>query len=545
MNHDPPLGPSSSLSFSPRRRHHRSSFETGSGSALASALKGSEAPLSPGPGGHSFRRAKALLDNLSRSISDQNSFPTNTNSLAMSISRSLGKEWTRDAFLDTLAAYLDPKSPYLAPSPQHDLQQFAHLEDQFCKDFTCCGIPLDNMHDLLQHYEEFHVRIETDYEDDDEDDDDEYDDADAFSESEYEHLPFGMEGMMDQDMDMDEFDVVSAQQQQEFNTAFLRAQIGAMGNMMSNTPLATTPSRVGFANPQFTPQQPVVHRATISSMLGTPTSSAAAAPLAFGSVFSQIDDFRIVSTESPSVPGISAFNDTVIRNKRAYPSSSIPTSAAQQNSPLPTNPSNATNSANHRRRRLSYAEVVKESNVNVLPFSQDVGTAAVAFYDDSDFEEGGAGGAEMEISGMSLRVAPSLAGFMAHAAVQQVDRQVLDEPAATGSGATTPTATTAPVTATTAPVAVTAAASEERPFKCQMEGCEKDYKNANGLRYHMRNSHAEDLGDPERNEMVQRPYQCVVGECGKRYKNLNGLKYHIQHAHSELLQPGDEFAGME
>ncbi|KAI3652521.1 hypothetical protein MP228_001946 [Amoeboaphelidium protococcarum] len=34
------------------------------------------------------------------------------------------------------------------------------LEDEFCKDFTCCGRVLADMHELLQHYEEHHVLIE-------------------------------------------------------------------------------------------------------------------------------------------------------------------------------------------------------------------------------------------------------------------------------------------------------------------------------------------------------------------------------------------------
>jgi hypothetical protein len=50
----------------------------------------------------------------------------------------------------------------------------ANLEDQFCKDFFCCGFRLGNLHDLLQHFEEYHVRVESDFEDSDEYDDDEF-----------------------------------------------------------------------------------------------------------------------------------------------------------------------------------------------------------------------------------------------------------------------------------------------------------------------------------------------------------------------------------
>ncbi|KAJ2760508.1 Transcriptional regulator of ribosomal biogenesis proteins, partial [Coemansia nantahalensis] len=36
------------------------------------------------------------------------------------------------------------------------------LEASFCRDFSCCGLILNDLHDLLQHYEESHVRFEDD-----------------------------------------------------------------------------------------------------------------------------------------------------------------------------------------------------------------------------------------------------------------------------------------------------------------------------------------------------------------------------------------------
>jgi len=106
---------------------------------------------------------------------------------------------------------------------------------------------------------------------------------------------------------------------------------------------------------------------------------------------------------------------------------------------------------------------------------------------------------------------------------------------------------------------------EERPFKCPVIGCEKAYKNANGLRYHEKASslnhsssfcprltsfqhgHATQklkengdgtfsIVDPNTSEPYpgtigmekEKPYRCEV--CGKRYKNLNGLKYHRNHS---------------
>jgi hypothetical protein len=42
---------------------------------------------------------------------------------------------------------------------------FSGLEDQFCRDFSCCGLQLKDMHELLQHFEDTHVLVESDMED--------------------------------------------------------------------------------------------------------------------------------------------------------------------------------------------------------------------------------------------------------------------------------------------------------------------------------------------------------------------------------------------
>lgn len=88
---------------------------------------------------------------------------------------------------------------------------------------------------------------------------------------------------------------------------------------------------------------------------------------------------------------------------------------------------------------------------------------------------------------------------------------------------------------------------DHKPFKCPVIGCDKTYKNQNGLKYHRIHGHQnqtlhlnEDgtysVIDPLSNEPYpegvefekDKPYRCEV--CGKRYKNLNGLKYHRGHS---------------
>ncbi|KAI8983766.1 hypothetical protein BDB01DRAFT_790044 [Pilobolus umbonatus] len=72
--------------------------------------------------------------------------------------------------------------------------------------------------------------------------------------------------------------------------------------------------------------------------------------------------------------------------------------------------------------------------------------------------------------------------------------------------------------------------STDKPYKCTREGCDKAYKNPNGLKYHNKRGHC-NLPVNDCESIASKPYQCTIGDCGKRYKNLNGLKYHIDHSH--------------
>ncbi|OBA28851.1 hypothetical protein HANVADRAFT_51295 [Hanseniaspora valbyensis NRRL Y-1626] len=88
---------------------------------------------------------------------------------------------------------------------------------------------------------------------------------------------------------------------------------------------------------------------------------------------------------------------------------------------------------------------------------------------------------------------------------------------------------------------------EDKPFRCPVIGCDKAYKNQNGLKYHRAHGHEGQILqenndgtfsviNPETNlpfnEFVEfeldKPYRCEG--CGRRYKNLNGLKYHKAHS---------------
>ncbi|KAI8081605.1 uncharacterized protein BX664DRAFT_340808 [Halteromyces radiatus] len=76
----------------------------------------------------------------------------------------------------------------------------------------------------------------------------------------------------------------------------------------------------------------------------------------------------------------------------------------------------------------------------------------------------------------------------------------------------------------------------DKPYRCDVPGCDKAYKNPNGLKYHRMHGHCESTDSDNEADALQKPYQCTVMGCRKRYKNMNGLKYHIEHSHIKKMQ---------
>lgn len=61
----------------------------------------------------------------------------------------------------------------------------------------------------------------------------------------------------------------------------------------------------------------------------------------------------------------------------------------------------------------------------------------------------------------------------------------------------------------------------EKPFKCSVVGCDKSYKQQNGLKYHRLHGHCNqnNVGkDGQEARGEGKPYVCHVASCGKRYK---------------------------
>ncbi|CEP08405.1 hypothetical protein [Parasitella parasitica] len=54
-----------------------------------------------------------------------------------------------------LTAELANSPSQYSKSDSYDQKQ--ELENNFCRDFACCGLQLNNLHQLLEHYEEYHL----------------------------------------------------------------------------------------------------------------------------------------------------------------------------------------------------------------------------------------------------------------------------------------------------------------------------------------------------------------------------------------------------
>lgn len=73
----------------------------------------------------------------------------------------------------------------------------------------------------------------------------------------------------------------------------------------------------------------------------------------------------------------------------------------------------------------------------------------------------------------------------------------------------------------------------KKRFLCTVPGCEKKYKNINGIKYHVKNGHNKKDG---LNNEVKKRYTC---HCGKAYKSQSGLRHHqtTQHTSKVNQQP--------
>lgn len=389
------------------------------------------------------------------------------------------------------------------------------LESTFCRNFTCCGAKLDDLHDLLQHYEECHVRFEDDEMPAMVADDEVESSASSSSPSSQPASPrsSNASAVSSDVKSADDSDKTSA-----FDTTVMRSPSLTKGKKRSFGQYANAPS----ANSNGTVHQSL-RRALIDGGVGRRNSASS-------SIYAPNSPFSTPGSSIPGSPAVDADSDGFFAN----------------------------------------------------------GLNPAAF------------------SALSIRS-------------NSIDEHHLPSCAppnlffpAPGGNSSQPPAKREKTSSTASPSAAalenalkTGAANADKPYKCPAAGCDKAYKQMNGLKYHRLHGHcnqnmlpitaqaaaqaptvqvsstssspqpesadaikteegittplAESPSSPD--EITSSPdpsspvsssaiplgdrlYICQVGACGKRYKNLNGLRYHYLHSGShgllglQLLQSG-------
>ncbi|ORZ16924.1 hypothetical protein BCR42DRAFT_490875 [Absidia repens] len=305
--------------------------------------------------------------------------------------------------------------------PQNNIDttlESRQLEANYCRDFSCCGLVLNDLHDLLQHYEECHVQCEEDQDDD------------TWSCT----PPLSPTSPVSESGSLPAFDIMKQKA-----AAYLSDVYNHGGSLDSPAAVAAAATALGY------------------------------------------DD---VDPMTPTTPGFSSdgeYSMPPTPSSEEHPNLLLQSKAMMINRQMGAEEDDEDDDENSRLcgKKRTFQQISSTNAMDLLTLSAAKKLAMTA--------------------GESFNCL-SDEDFLAHAGVLLAS-------------------------------ANTSYLYADKPYKCLVQGCDKAYKNPNGLKYHKEHGHCSLIEDNE----TPKPYQCTIGDCGKRYKNLNGLKYHIEHSHMAAL----------
>ncbi|KAG2119437.1 hypothetical protein DEU56DRAFT_120083 [Suillus clintonianus] len=379
-------------------------------------------------------------------------------------------------------------------------------EDELCRNYTCCGLQLDDLHALLQHFEEVHVVVLD---------------------------PFGHP----------QFPVVPPLPQSIRNAYF--------PDYHQHPP---SYNQGGFDPDDM--ELDIEQGSTPSSNASTPPDTPLTTPLSSHPTHS-FNHFGQSKPASPHLP-VSAFDTTTVLPSRSIHGSAFPPSR----NGLP-NVANAPDAFNGYAGYSDYSSSMP-GTVPSPPASDDLHSPITPVS-----ELGSPYGclppavvfstSNTPVNTPSASRVPSPASASRHPAPSAATLHPSDPPASK--------AFTSQQGSQRASTTLSRPASSlllSKPFHCPKPNCNKSYKQANGLKYHMthgscnfappkdleqvqallaskrsaREAAGEDRGitEGEMREVEReaerrlRPFACGVSDCQRRYKNMNGLRYHYQHS---------------
>ncbi|KAI6008780.1 hypothetical protein F5J12DRAFT_912565 [Pisolithus orientalis] len=353
-------------------------------------------------------------------------------------------------------------------------------EDELCKNYSCCGLQIDDLHGLVQHFEEVHVVV-----------------VDQFGQP---HPRMAAQPV--------------AHQPQPIRTQHI-----SYFPETSTQPPAASYNQGGFDPDDM--ELDVDHSSSPSSGGPTPPDTPLTTPLSSHPSHS----FPHLGKDGSQHMLVSAFDTTTIPTRSIH-GHSIAVFPPSRNSP---------------------------SN-NTEPFNGYAGY--------SDYSSSMPGAAPLPVSDEHLPVATPSAQEPAYT------RSSAPSTTQSSRDSSAPSKATSQQTSPRASITLSRPASSlllSKPFRCPKPNCNKSYKQANGLKYHMTHGSC-NFAPPKDLEQVQallaskrsareaagdednmisegelrevereaerrlRPFACGIGDCQRRYKNMNGLRYHYQHS---------------
>lgn len=397
------------------------------------------------------------------------------------------------------------------------------LENSFCSNFKCCGHALENLHDLLQHYEEAHVKFE--------DDDmpamiDDENSPSSSATSSQPPSPKAANATADSSSTSSDRSGTQGESLSAFDTTVMRSPMKGKKRSFGQ-----------FSNTTSNGQVQSLRRALIDGGIGRGSSRAS-------SIYSANSPFSTPGSSIPGTPNVEGDTDAAFfgtgSNAPVFSSLSL---RGNEDHDLPSCappnlffPAAGSNSGSSGAASTSIANSSNQTNSSAPPAKREKMTASL-------------------LTGVASALESSLAN-----------------PNTLG----------------------------DRPYKCTSPGCDKAYKQMNGLKYHRlhgqcnqnnippqqqlsavvnektsndgsgkateisgpttptgavgpngladspestsspstsmpgspKSTHGSINGDGSAANKFERVYICQVGNCGKRYKNLNGLRYHYLHSGS-------------
>ncbi|KAF9274988.1 hypothetical protein BGZ68_000201 [Mortierella alpina] len=374
------------------------------------------------------------------------------------------------------------------------------LEANYCSNFSCCGLTLGDLHALLQHYEESHVRFE-------EDDDNGH------------PVPAGF-------VDDDGWSTSSESTPTSPRTGrhpnnYMK---GSSSTSTGNAAAAATVAALTASQ-----QQQQQHQQKL-----TPLSFLNARKKSNGVSLSDI------YAEDPSLAPedvVSAFPNSILRTaaQAEFSKASKKRDLSAYSTSFDTHSPMAKKISNFPTAATSTAGAASSSVKPNANSAAAVTAAAILNSRNNAHEKSG----ESSIHGANAKSQEELLSSVTGYLEQAIQQGLLPDVGEVGSAAYLLAAEDLvrkreELVSIMESISKSGSTGVDKPYRCMVNGCDKAYKNPNGLKYHNQHGHCSASGLSDADGPESKPYVCTFLECGKRYKNLNGLKYHIEHSHPNL-----------